>query len=164
MEVSVQVANEVQLSNATALGPLFDLRPFSDPIDSHTPRTEDCRWLCSKWILFLQSASLHCPVLFLSALGAVDILVDSRAIHHGHARSRPHFCSGGDSEQYADSLVVDMNSIDCHYAALFDISQLLNTGLDKETLATCVSLIESGVNPEALAVRPYCLDLGEHQR
>ncbi|KAI0352389.1 hypothetical protein OH77DRAFT_1428683 [Trametes cingulata] len=34
---------------------------------------------------------------------------------------------------------------------LFDISQLLNTGLDKETLATCVSLIESGVNPEALA-------------
>ncbi|OSD05516.1 hypothetical protein PYCCODRAFT_1362241 [Trametes coccinea BRFM310] len=34
---------------------------------------------------------------------------------------------------------------------LFDISQLLNTGLDKETLATCVGLIESGVNPEALA-------------
>ena len=33
------------------------------------------------------------------------------------------------------------------------MSQLLNTGLDKETLATCVSLIESGVNPEALAVR-----------
>ena len=35
---------------------------------------------------------------------------------------------------------------------LFDISQLLNTQLDKETLATCVGLIESGVNPEALAV------------
>ncbi|KAI0820782.1 mitotic-spindle organizing gamma-tubulin ring associated-domain-containing protein [Trametes gibbosa] len=34
---------------------------------------------------------------------------------------------------------------------LHDISQLLNTGLDKETLATCVGLIESGVNPEALA-------------
>ncbi|KIM83143.1 hypothetical protein PILCRDRAFT_69931 [Piloderma croceum F 1598] len=34
---------------------------------------------------------------------------------------------------------------------LFDISQLLNTKLDKETLATCVGLIESGVNPEALA-------------
>ncbi|KAI8996594.1 mitotic-spindle organizing gamma-tubulin ring associated-domain-containing protein [Trametes punicea] len=34
---------------------------------------------------------------------------------------------------------------------LFDISQLLNTGLDKETLATCVGLIEGGVNPEALA-------------
>jgi hypothetical protein len=37
--------------------------------------------------------------------------------------------------------------------ALFDISQLLNTQLDKETLATCVGMIESGVNPEALAVR-----------
>ncbi|KAI0704273.1 mitotic-spindle organizing gamma-tubulin ring associated-domain-containing protein, partial [Cytidiella melzeri] len=34
---------------------------------------------------------------------------------------------------------------------LYDISQLLNTQLDKETLATCVSMIESGVNPEALA-------------
>ncbi|CAE6461511.1 unnamed protein product [Rhizoctonia solani] len=34
---------------------------------------------------------------------------------------------------------------------LYDISQLLNTGLDRETLATCVSMIESGVNPEALA-------------
>nr|UNW45403.1 mitotic-spindle organizing gamma-tubulin ring associated-domain-containing protein [Amylostereum areolatum] len=34
---------------------------------------------------------------------------------------------------------------------LYDISQLLNTQLDKETLATCVGMIESGVNPEALA-------------
>jgi Mitotic-spindle organizing gamma-tubulin ring associated len=38
------------------------------------------------------------------------------------------------------------------HPVLFDISQLLNTKLDKETLATCVGLIESGVNPEALAV------------
>lgn len=36
--------------------------------------------------------------------------------------------------------------------ALYDISQLLNTQLDRETLATCVSMIENGVNPEALAV------------
>jgi len=34
---------------------------------------------------------------------------------------------------------------------LYDISQLLNTQLDKETLATCVGMIESGVNAEALA-------------
>ena len=32
-----------------------------------------------------------------------------------------------------------------------EISQLLNTGLDAETLAICVKLCESGVNPEALA-------------
>ncbi|KAF9499627.1 hypothetical protein BDN71DRAFT_1441775 [Pleurotus eryngii] len=34
---------------------------------------------------------------------------------------------------------------------LYDISQLLNTQLDKDTLATCIGMIESGVNPEALA-------------
>lgn len=36
---------------------------------------------------------------------------------------------------------------------LYDMSQLLGTQLDKETLATCIGMIESGVNPEALAVR-----------
>lgn len=34
------------------------------------------------------------------------------------------------------------------------MSSILNTGLDRETLSVCVSLCESGVNPEALAVRP----------
>lgn len=34
---------------------------------------------------------------------------------------------------------------------LFDMSQLLNTQLDKESLATCIGMIESGANPEALA-------------
>ena len=36
-------------------------------------------------------------------------------------------------------------------AVLFDISQLLQTGLDRETLAVVVQMTESGVNPEALA-------------
>jgi len=34
---------------------------------------------------------------------------------------------------------------------LFEISQLLNTGLDKETLEILVKLTELGVHPEALA-------------
>ena len=34
---------------------------------------------------------------------------------------------------------------------LFDMSQLLQTGLDRETLTILVGLTESGVNPEALA-------------
>ena len=34
---------------------------------------------------------------------------------------------------------------------LFDISQLLQTGLDRETLAVIVGMTEDGVNPEALA-------------
>ncbi|KIO34121.1 hypothetical protein M407DRAFT_17031 [Tulasnella calospora MUT 4182] len=34
---------------------------------------------------------------------------------------------------------------------LNDLSQLLNTGLDRDTLFTCVKMIEGGANPEALA-------------
>ncbi|KAF2717766.1 hypothetical protein K431DRAFT_200204, partial [Polychaeton citri CBS 116435] len=34
---------------------------------------------------------------------------------------------------------------------LDEISTLLNTGLDRQTLIYCVSLIENGVKPEALA-------------
>lgn len=36
--------------------------------------------------------------------------------------------------------------------ALFEISNLLHTGLDKHALSLCVSLIERGVDPSALAV------------
>lgn len=45
-----------------------------------------------------------------------------------------------------------MTRSDRELLVLLEISQLLNTPLDKDTLATCVSMIESGVNPEALAV------------
>ncbi|KAI7816396.1 mitotic-spindle organizing protein 1 [Gamsiella multidivaricata] len=34
---------------------------------------------------------------------------------------------------------------------LAEMSSILNTGLDREMLSICVSLCESGVNPEALA-------------
>ncbi|KAL4225205.1 Mitotic-spindle organizing protein 1 [Mactra antiquata] len=34
---------------------------------------------------------------------------------------------------------------------IMEISKILNTGLDMETLASVVRLCESGVNPEALA-------------
>ncbi len=37
-------------------------------------------------------------------------------------------------------------------SALMEMSRLLNTGLDAETLAICVRLCENGVNPEALAM------------
>ncbi|KAK3252540.1 hypothetical protein CYMTET_38173 [Cymbomonas tetramitiformis] len=33
----------------------------------------------------------------------------------------------------------------------FEISKLLNTGLDRETLSVLMALVENGVNPEALA-------------
>jgi mitotic-spindle organizing protein 1 len=34
----------------------------------------------------------------------------------------------------------------------FELSNLLNTGLDRETLKICAQLLEEGANPEALAV------------
>jgi len=37
------------------------------------------------------------------------------------------------------------------FGTLLEISRLLNTGLDSETLAICVRLCEQGANPEALA-------------
>ena len=38
------------------------------------------------------------------------------------------------------------------FQTLHEISRLLNTGLDMETLAICVRLCEQGANPEALAI------------
>jgi mitotic-spindle organizing protein 1 len=34
---------------------------------------------------------------------------------------------------------------------IFEVSNILNTGLDRKTLATCIQMIEAGVNPESLA-------------
>ncbi|KAF2428965.1 mitotic-spindle organizing protein associated with a ring of gamma-tubulin 1 [Tothia fuscella] len=39
---------------------------------------------------------------------------------------------------------------------LHEISTLLNTHLNRHQLSYCVSLIENGVNPEALAVSLTC--------
>ena len=37
------------------------------------------------------------------------------------------------------------------FATLLELSKLLNTGLDNETLSICVRLCERGAHPEALA-------------
>ncbi|XP_012284007.1 mitotic-spindle organizing protein 1-like [Orussus abietinus] len=37
------------------------------------------------------------------------------------------------------------------FQILYQISKLLNTNLDQATLSICVRLLESGVNPQALA-------------
>ena len=45
---------------------------------------------------------------------------------------------------------------------MHEISNLLNTGLDRQTLAILVNLCEAGVNPEALALGTcWCCDRGE---
>ena len=35
---------------------------------------------------------------------------------------------------------------------VYEMSKLLSCEIDKETLSVCISLLESGVNPEALAM------------
>lgn len=45
-----------------------------------------------------------------------------------------------------------------------EISQILDTGLDNETLSILIKLIESGVNPEALAAVVKELQVGSRQR
>lgn len=37
------------------------------------------------------------------------------------------------------------------FSVLLEISKILNTGLDMETLSICVRLCEQGINPEALS-------------
>ena len=51
--------------------------------------------------------------------------------------------SSADEKRQAAREVIDI---------LHEISTLLNTRLDRTQLSLCVSLIENGVNPEALAV------------
>lgn len=40
---------------------------------------------------------------------------------------------------------------DVSFTVLLEISRLLNTGLDMESLSICVRLCEQGINPEALS-------------
>lgn len=42
---------------------------------------------------------------------------------------------------------------------LHEISQILNTGLDKKSLSLCVSLCEQGISPEVVVVRLLCFCL-----
>ena len=52
---------------------------------------------------------------------------------------------------YNKELFFFMSDLVSSLDTLFEISQLLDTGLDKATLAVLVGLCEQGVNPEALA-------------
>jgi mitotic-spindle organizing protein 1 len=53
-----------------------------------------------------------------------------------------------DKVQGSGSRIVDARET---FSTLLEMSRLLNTGLDAETLAICVRLCEQGANPEALA-------------
>ena len=55
-------------------------------------------------------------------------------------------------DKQSDILAVNSNFFWCFFLVVTEISKLLETGLDSETLAICIKLCENGVNPEALAM------------
>ncbi|CEJ81640.1 Putative Mitotic-spindle organizing protein [[Torrubiella] hemipterigena] len=52
-----------------------------------------------------------------------------------------------DTENKPDKRVAAQQAVD----VLHEISTILNCDLDRRTLSICISLVERGVNPEALA-------------
>ncbi|XP_075865497.1 mitotic-spindle organizing protein 1 isoform X1 [Microcebus murinus] len=51
----------------------------------------------------------------------------------------------------AATTAANMNAVRETMDVLLEISRILNTGLDMETLSICVRLCEQGINPEALS-------------
>ncbi|XP_060755524.1 mitotic-spindle organizing protein 1 [Neoarius graeffei] len=51
----------------------------------------------------------------------------------------------------ASAANTNMNAVRETMEVLLEISRLLNTGLDMESLSICVRLCEQGINPEALS-------------
>uniref|UniRef100_A0A9L0T0I9 Mitotic spindle organizing protein 1 n=1 Tax=Equus caballus TaxID=9796 RepID=A0A9L0T0I9_HORSE len=57
--------------------------------------------------------------------------------------------SGGGAA--AGAAAANLNAVRETMDVLLEISRILNTGLDMETLSICVRLCEQGINPEALS-------------
>uniref|UniRef100_A0A8C5KU94 Mitotic-spindle organizing protein 1 n=1 Tax=Jaculus jaculus TaxID=51337 RepID=A0A8C5KU94_JACJA len=51
----------------------------------------------------------------------------------------------------AATAAANLNAVRETMDVLLEISRILNTGLDMETLSICVRLCEQGINPEALS-------------
>lgn len=71
---------------------------------------------------------------------------DMDGAHHITAIGPLDFVSLNARPMYWHSCLAD--DPPCPLSALYDLSQLLETGLDRETLAILVGLTEQGVNPE----------------
>ncbi|XP_055216170.1 mitotic-spindle organizing protein 1 isoform X1 [Gorilla gorilla gorilla] len=55
------------------------------------------------------------------------------------------------SSSGAGAAAANLNAVRETMDVLLEISRILNTGLDMETLSICVRLCEQGINPEALS-------------
>ncbi|XP_061301185.1 mitotic-spindle organizing protein 1 [Pezoporus flaviventris] len=68
----------------------------------------------------------------------------------GSAKGAPS-ASGWEERAVMASNAASLNAVRETMDVLFEISRILNTGLDMETLSICVRLCEQGINPEALS-------------
>ncbi|KAM5288061.1 mitotic-spindle organizing protein 1 [Ctenodactylus gundi] len=59
--------------------------------------------------------------------------------------------SGSGPGSGAAAAAANLNAVRETMDVLLEISKILNTGLDMETLSICVRLCEQGINPEALS-------------
>lgn len=59
--------------------------------------------------------------------------------------------SSGTGPAAAAAATANLNAVRETMDVLLEISRILNTGLDMETLSICVRLCEQGINPEALS-------------
>ncbi|KAF6376530.1 mitotic spindle organizing protein 1 [Rhinolophus ferrumequinum] len=59
--------------------------------------------------------------------------------------------SSGSGAAAAAAAATNLNAVRETMDVLLEISRILNTGLDMETLSICVRLCEQGINPEALS-------------
>ncbi len=82
------------------------------------------------------------------------------------ARDHQELMEGRSVASSATSISTPPVSHKPRHTALHELSGLLNTGLDKQSLRILVNLCEAGVNPEALAMGACvgCGDGGEGER
>ncbi|XP_064349165.1 mitotic-spindle organizing protein 1 isoform X1 [Camelus dromedarius] len=59
--------------------------------------------------------------------------------------------AGSSGAGAAAAAAANLNAVRETMDVLLEISRILNTGLDMETLSICVRLCEQGINPEALS-------------
>uniref|UniRef100_A0A8C5ZM37 Mitotic-spindle organizing protein 1-like n=2 Tax=Marmota marmota marmota TaxID=9994 RepID=A0A8C5ZM37_MARMA len=59
--------------------------------------------------------------------------------------------ANGSGARSPGTAAANLNAVRETMDVLLEISRILNTGLDMETLSICVWLCEQGINPEALS-------------
>uniref|UniRef100_A0A6I8NI67 Mitotic spindle organizing protein 1 n=2 Tax=Ornithorhynchus anatinus TaxID=9258 RepID=A0A6I8NI67_ORNAN len=90
-----------------------------------------CRLACRSWPRLFPSLPPCLPACLPACLPSPTAMASSSSSSGGAA--------------------LNLNAVRETMDVLLEISRILNTGLDMETLSICVRLCEQGINPEALS-------------